>query len=92
VEAQHVLVVVADVFHLVPVLVADAVVDGVELDGRQEAGEGIAGLGLGAVAGQEDAAVCALFDQRVSCVAVCADGSKADCAVCVGDVVWCGDG
>jgi hypothetical protein len=91
-ESQHVLVVVADVLHFVPVLVAYAVVDGVELHGGQEAREGVAGLGFGAVARQEDAAVCALFDQGVGCVAVGADSGKADGAVCVGDVVWCGDG
>jgi hypothetical protein len=91
-EAQHVLVVVADVLHFVPVLVAHAVVNGVELHRGQEAREGVAGLGFGAVARQEDAAVCALFDQGVGCVAVGADSGKADGAVCVGDVVWCGDG
>lgn len=36
VEAEHALVVVADVLHLVPVLVADAVIDVGEEDGREE--------------------------------------------------------
>lgn len=36
VESKHVLVVVADVFHLIPILVSDTVVNSFELDLWQE--------------------------------------------------------
>jgi len=49
--------------------------------------EGVGGGGFGAVAGEEDAGVVVLLDERVGCVAVCADGREADGAVAVGDVV-----
>lgn len=49
--------------------------------------EGVGGCGFGAVAGEEDAGVVVLLDERVRCVAVCADGGEADGAVAVGDVV-----
>ena len=75
-----------------PVLVADAVVDGVQVDGREEAGECVACLGLGAVAGEECAGVRVLLDQGVCCVAVGADCGEPYGAVGVGYVVWCGDG
>ena len=49
--------------------------------------EGICGGGFGSVAGEEDAGVVVPLDERVRCVAVCADGGEADGAVAVGDVV-----
>lgn len=61
-EAEHVFVVVARVFHFVPVLVADAVVDGFEVDAWEELLERVGALGLGAVAGEEGTGVGVLLD------------------------------
>jgi hypothetical protein len=68
------------------------VVDGRELDGRKEAGEGVECLGLCAVSGKEDAIVRRLLDKGVGCIAICADGGEADGAVGIGDVLGRSDG
>ena len=49
--------------------------------------EGVCRCGFWAVAWEEDAGVVVPLDERVRCVAVCADGGEADGAVAVGDVV-----
>ena len=92
VEAEDLFVVGADVFHLVPVLVADAVVDVGEEDRGKKLGEGVGGGGGGGVAGEEGARVGGLFDEGVGGVAVGFDGGKADGAVDVGEGVGGGDG
>ena len=95
VKAEHILIIVTDVFHLVPVLVADAVVDMREVDGWQELAEGIGGCCGGEcdVAGEEGAGVGrVLLDERVRCVAVGLDGCEADRAVGVFEGVGRGDG
>ena len=51
--------------------------------------ERVSVCGFGSIAGEEDAAVVVLLDERVRCVAVCADGGEADGAVAVGDIVGC---
>lgn len=73
-EAEDLLVVLAGVLHLVPVLVADAVVDVGEADLGEESGQGIGDFGFCAVAWEEDARVVVLLDQSVCCVAVGPDG------------------
>lgn len=80
VEAQHALVVLACSLHLVPVLVPDAVVDGLKVDLWQEARHRV-DAGLGAVTWQEDAGVVELLDQSVRRVAVGLDGGETDTAI-----------
>lgn len=87
-EAEDLLVVGADVFHLVPVLVADAVVDVGEEHRGEEFGERVGGGGRGGVAGEEGAGVVGFLDERVGCVAVGFDGRKTDGAVGICEGVW----
>ncbi|KAH0237778.1 4-hydroxyphenylpyruvate dioxygenase, partial [Aureobasidium melanogenum] len=73
-------VVGADVVHFVPVLVADAVVDGFEGDGWEDQVQGVLGGGLEAEAREEEAAVVLALDQGVSGLSVGLDGGGLDVA------------
>lgn len=88
-EAEHFLIVLACVLHLIPVLVSDAVIDVGEFHLREEAREGVCGLGFWTVARKEDASVVALLDQSVGCVAVCADSGRTHAAVVIAKTVGC---
>lgn len=79
-EAQGFFVVGADVVHFVPVLVADAVVDGFEGDGWEDQVQGVLGGGLEAEAREEEAAVVLALDQGVSGLSVGLDGGGLDVA------------
>lgn len=68
VEAETALVEVAGCFHLAPVLVADAVVDGFQVNAWKEQRDGI-DYGTRAIAGQKWAGICYALYEGVSRVA-----------------------
>ena len=66
---------VACFLHFVPVLVADAVVDGFEGDIGQEFFDGVDVVD-GLVTRREDTAITRFLDKGVGCIAVCLDNSS----------------
>lgn len=86
-ETQHILVIVTDILHLIPVLVSYAVVDGLKSNLRQEFREWVFRC-LRPVTREEDSAVGALFDESMCSVAVRLDRREPYASVLVGYSVW----
>lgn len=91
-KTQNILIVIARIFHLIPVLIAHAVINRLQRHRRQKLGQRIFHRSLITVPREKHARVVFLLNQRVRCIAVSPDRSAAHRAVRITDFMWCAHG